>query len=63
METDFINTTIGMLYGMGLMLITVNLGLFPIGGPSLLTGILGFLIAAILFHCRKTVYERLGVTT
>lgn len=63
MESDFINTTIGMLYGMGLMLIAVNLGLFPIDGPSLFTGIVGFIIAAILFHYRKTVCEKLGATT
>jgi hypothetical protein len=58
---DLILITIGMFYGMGIMLIAVNLGFFPIDGPSLFTGIVSTISAMIIFHFRDILYQKLGV--
>lgn len=60
MTKEFMIMAIGMLYGMGIMIIAVNLGFFPIGGPSLITGIVSMGTAMIAYNFRDIVYQKLG---
>jgi len=60
-DKDLFLVFIGMMYGMGIMLIAVNLGMFPIDGPSMFTGIVSMIGGMIIFHFRYKVMERLGV--
>jgi hypothetical protein len=60
MTKEFMIMAIGMFYGMGIMLVAVNLGFFPICGPSLITGVVSMGTAIIAYNFRDIVYQKLG---
>lgn len=51
----------GMAYGMGIMLIAVNLGMFPIDGSSMITGIVSVITGMLLFKFDDQIMQKLGV--